>query len=750
MATSKETNEKYAEIEDLLHNIVCKEMKRAAASSTADSEFLFSKYSNAVKQKDSLYDYEIALNVFHAVIPRIPISVAEDLINHLIPYEDVLTREEINKLLLVIRKERVDNYVEENNYYRMILGLPPFETTPDDYVYYKGYPIHDMPLDVFYDCKHSGYLDVAVNENPDKPYIWYIGKNINLIHAREAGQFDILWTKDGSKYNKYRECYNKEKSVFMQILHSEYLCGTTDYAEARELVTIKLQAIILFKLEMNSSELDKAEFTVDEAIKIWKEFGLTFPKNMVESYRNTTTFLLNYLVSMKGTNKVLEYISDKLFTGIKLYKYFIRKTHKVGATFPLPPDSDPMDFYNVEFILRPFYATNIGDYKENDLDDKVLSYDEVVAMDPKWRDTAELKRAIFESDFSYVESKYLSLDNFVDLSEFTNTFSVFSRILIEHSELLKTKNILVPSVGYNQNAFSIFVYYLALITKFIEGKNVTIPDSIDDAVKLMGFKIPPNINELRVKFAWFFTRSDYSWLLDRFPDAINTNDSFFNFVVNTDKVIGLDAYMYDLLESCKNWPEYELASSIFNLVKLVNKSPSSYGLNTPLEGKTYQQWLFENAPAVFDAFNRTTADEETFIIEMDSITQVLIKFFESQTMPEHDPVNIKGVINTFAIMTNGISKYLLYILNLFKAYSSEFLNESVAYFYDKRYNVFKQIENIRIDGRMDIRTIDNYSDWDGVIITRKYKDIFYDGFTTDCGVYLCSAFGDIKINNQGG
>lgn len=750
MSNLKETNEKYAEVEDLLFNIVCKEVKRANTYSTSDSDFLFSQYSNAVKQKDSLYDYEIPINVFHAVIPRIPISIAEQLLSHELKYEDVLTKEEIQRLLDVVRADRIDSYEEENDYYRMLLGLPPMGTLEKDYVYYKGYPIHDMPLDVFYDCKHSGYLDVVVNEHTDKKYLWYIGKNIDLIHAREAGQFDILWTKDGSKYNKYRECYNKEKSVFMQILHSDYLCSTTDYAEARELVTIKLQAIILFKLEMNSNELDKAEFTVEEAIKIWKEFGLTFPKNMVESYRNTTTFLLNYLVSMKGTNKVLEYISDKLFTGIKLYKYFIRKTHKMGLTYPLPEGYDPMDFYNIEFILRPFYATNIDDYKENDLDDKILTYDEVVAMDPKWRDSEELKRAVFESDFSYVESKYLSLDNFVDLSEFTNTFSVFSRILIEHSDLLKTKSILMPSVGVYQDAFSIFVYYLALITKFIEGKHVTIPDTIDDAIKLLGFKIPSNINELRVRFAWFFTRSDYSWLLDRFPDAINTNESFFNFVVNTDKVIGLDAYMYDLLESCKNWPEYELASSIFNLVKLVNKTPSSYTSSEPLEGMTYQEWLFKNAPSVYDAYNRTTMDEETFIVEMDSITQVLLKFFESQVMPEHDPVNIKGVINTFAIITNGISKYLLYILNLFKSYSSEFLNESVAYFYDKRYNMIKQIENIRIDGSMNIRTVDNYSDWDGVIITRTYKDIFYDGTVTDCSVVMSSPFGDIKINNQGG
>lgn len=751
MTSAIETNEKYNEIEDLLLNLVCKEDKKAREFSTADTEFNFARYSNAVKQRDFITDYEnIPINMLHSIAPHLPLYVLEGISDGSLDYSIFLTDAEQYQLLTQLRNIRIEEYVEENNYYRMLIGLPPKEHTDKDFIYYKGMPIHKLPLDAFFECKFSGYLDVKIYENPDKPYLWYIGKDINLILAHESAQFDILWTKDGTKYNKYRECFNKERDVYMRTIHSDYLCESTDYAEARELVTIKLQAIIIYKLESTSNELDKAEFTVEEATRIWKEFGLSFPKNMIESYRNTTTFLLNYLVSLKGTNKAMSYISEKLFTGIKLYKYYIRKTHKIRDQYPLPEGTDPIDFYNIEFILRPFYATNINDYKENDLDDKILSYDEVVAMDPRWRDSEELKRAVFESDFSYVESKYLSLNNFIDLSEFTNTFSILIRVLVEHSELLKTKTILMPSIGYNQDAFTILVYYLALITKLTEGKNVIIPDTIDSAVKLLGFRIPENIDELRVRFAWFFTRSEFSWLLDQFPDAINTNESFFNFIVNTDKVIGLDNYMHDLLASCKNWPEYDLASYIFDLVKLVSRSPKSYLGNNLVEEMTYQDWLLKHAPAVYAVYNNITSSKDNHIIELDSITQVLIKFFESNVMPEYNPKNITTVINSFGVMANGVSKYLMYILNMFKSLSCDFLNENIAYYVDEKYNRFQQIENIRIDGHYDIYFNFNNSDYDRVVVEVNRDNIIHDCLIQETTVSITTPVGDIKISNQGG
>lgn len=751
LVTAIETNEKYNEIEDLLENLVCKEERKAIANSTADTEYSFSQYANAVKQRDYVTDYqEIPINILHQVAPHLSLSELQGIVNGSLNYRDYLNDKEVYELLTLLRNERIESYVEENDYYRMLIGLPPMSDTEEDFVYYKGHPIHNLPLDLFFECKYTGYLDVKIKEFSDKPYLWYIGKNIDLIHAHESSQFDILWTKDGTKYNKYRECFNKERDVFMRTVHSDYLCESTDFAEARELVTIKLQSIIIYKLESNSNELDKAEFTVEEATKIWREFGLSFPKNMIEDYRNTTTFLLNYLVSLKGTNKAMSYISENLFTGIKLYKYFIRKTHRIQEKYPLPEGTDPMDFYNIEFILRPFYATNINDYKENDLDDKVLSYDEVVAMDPRWRDSEELKRSVFESDFSYVESKYLSLDNFIDLSEFSNTFAVLTRVLIEHSEIMKTKNILVPSIGYNEDAFSIIVYYLALITRFVEGKNVTIPDSIETTIKLLGFQIPENIDELRVRFAWFFARSEYSWLLDQFPDAINTNNSFFNFIVNTDKVIGLDNYMHDLLASCRNWPEYDLASKIFDMVKLVNRSPSSYGLEPTLEGMTYQDWLLKNVPAVYSTFSNIVSNKDNHMIELDSLTQVLVKFFEDQTRPEYNPSNITTVINTFSIMANGVSKYLMYVLNMFKSYSTEFLNENVAYYVDERYNRFQQIENLRIDGHYNYYFNHNNSDYDRVVVTIDRDNRVFDSLIQETSVSICTPHGDIQITKQGG
>ncbi|MGL5715463.1 MAG: hypothetical protein ACRCX2_20760 [Paraclostridium sp.] len=740
----------YTEVEDLLNNIVCKESIKAKLSATSDSDYKFSLYSRAVKQTDSPREYDVPLPLFHSLIPRIPISLAKELISGEKEYESYLNKDEISLLMSHLRNDRINSYVETNNYYRMLLGLPNYEETEYDWFYYKGHPVHELPIDVFYEVTKNGYLKILIQNNPNKPYLQYIGKNIDLIYARGAEQYDILWTGSDSKYNKFRQCFNKERVVFLKTIHSEFLCSTTDYTEARELVTLKLQSVLLYLLESNSNELDKAEFTKEEAIRIWTEFGLSFPKDMPELYRNTTTFLLNYLVSMKGTNYVLEYISDKLFTGIKLYKYFIRKTHRLNMTYPIPDNMRPEDFYKIEFVLRPFYSTNIHDFKENEMDDKILSYDEVVDMDPRWRDADDLRKAVIEGEFSYVESKYLSLNNLVDLSEFSNTFSIFTRILIEHSELLKTRQFFISSASASVDAFSAIVYYLGLLTKFLERKDVKIPDSLDDACNLYGFRIPENIQELRIRFAWFFSKSDFSWLLDQFPDAINDNGSFFNFVVNTDKIIGLDNYMYDLLHSCKDWQEYELASSIFNLVKIVNKSPESYSIVPDSEGITYHRWLLKNSPVLYSVYARVTESEDIFIQEIDSMTQSLLKFFNDATSPTYTPNNINGVVNSFNIITNGVSRYLIYILNLFKSYSCEFLNENVAYYFSEKYNSLQQIPNMRLDGEYTLRTFESNTDWDNVIVTKNNNDLIDDTSTHIEDVFVCTPLGDIKINIIGG
>lgn len=733
-------------VDELLKNSICKESHKAEIHERLDHIPVYDRYRKAIKEEDDLSTHVgLTFEDIHNIVPRVSMNEIETMLNDMSKCQTLLTNVEYSKLLIFSRNKIISTYVETNDYYRMLYGLPDYKTPESEFIYVDGEPIHKISMGKYYEIKFSGKLDSIIADNPDKPYLFYIGKQIEPFYARESKEYDLLFVPSNDvKYEIFRKCYNKERLVFMKTIHSEYLVNNTDYAEARELTTLKLQAVLLYLIESQSNELDKTEYTVEEAINIWKTFGLTYPNKMPTMYRNTITFLLNYLTSMKGTNAVVEYISTNLFKGIKLYKYMIRKTTN-NITFPIPEGTRPEDVYTVEFILRPFYATNIVDFKENGLQERVLSYDDVVAMDPRWSSTDELKKAIFSSDFSYTDSKYLSIDNLIDMGDFGNTFSILMSLLINNKDILNSKTVLLEYINTTNKFFDVLVYYLALMFRFLEHSNAFIPESLESISSLYGFEIPENLPELRVHFAEYFLNTKYASLMDEMPDCIATNESFFSFLLKVDKCVSLNTMLVDLKNEARNQEEYDLIEDIYRLVKSVNASPEPYGVSKTLNGMTYLEWLTSNNDELALRYAKVVTDKNSLMNEIDNVSQSVINAFNEMT-GDASISNVTGVLNTFNTMSNGISKYLLYILKLFKSYSSEFLNESVSYTYGEKYNLVKQLDKISIRGTYNRPMFQNNTDWDSVVITRKSFKPLTDMLTQTDLVYLNSPFGDVKLN----
>ena len=734
----------YEDITDMLDSIVAKESRKAMVFEKPEFTIAFNQYYYAVSQTDTVTEYNYNADDLKGIFPRLTTEECDKIAAASISAETILTAAELNILLALSRSDRIKSYVERNDYYRMLIGLPSILATEKDYVYVRGHKIHELPVDIFYEITHSGELDILIAENADKQYISFINRDIDIIMARRAGTFDILWAKNGQRYNKYRECYNKEKSVYMRTIHSDFLTEITEYTESRELTTIKIQAIIIFQLEISSRELDRAEYTEEAAIQIWSENGLSFPKKMPELYRNTTTLLLNYLISIKGTNKVLEYITEKIFSGITLYKYFIRKTHRTGLTFPLPEGMLPEEFYNIEFVLRPIYAHNVIDFKEDELDDRSLSYEEVVSMDPRWRDTEELKNAVLNGDFSCVPSKYISLNNFIDIGEFSAMYGILTNVMVEHRYLIEKEQLYVQSASIHVTMFEAMVYYMALMQRWLEGRDSIFPESLSDATKIMGFKIPDNMDELRVLFAWHFSNSEYSDILNEMPDAFDTNGSFYSFLLNLDRVMAMDNMFSEILHSARSHLEYDLLEDLFSLIKHVKRG-DTYDVEKTVDGMTYEKWLSTNCTPLYATYHNISRDKDAMIIEMDNITTAILKFLEDAVAPNETIPNINKTFSTFNIIVNGVSKYLSFILNMLKAYSCQFLNDEVTYFYSGIYETLLQIPNIRVDATYTPKIPEYYSDWDGVVIQLSMEDVIRDKFTTETSVWLVTPTGDIQI-----
>lgn len=765
MADTNTINSKFQLINRLMTNIVVKQEKRAAEFETEEIYQAYMKYKMVIEGLSTLDGYkDFALSDLQSGMPHLDIEVLKLLQQGEISWTEMVKEGFISQEMydyffgLMYDKEK-DKYKEQNNYYRMLLGLPPKEVEEKDFIMVDGTPIQYLTDTEIIKLKNSGRWEVILNEHPNDEYIWYIGKHINIIEAREAEQFEVLWVAESLEYRLFREMFNRERKVFMKTYHSEYLTSSTDFNEAYELTILKMRAIIYYMITTNSPQLDKTTYSKEESEVLFKENGLSFPKNMPSVYRDTVSFVLNYLISFKGTNHAVKYISEKLFSGLHLYKYFMRKRHKEGLKFPLPEGTKPEDIYEVDFILRPFDATNVIDFKDPSRDDIILSYDDVVLLDPRWRNTQELKDYIFSSEFSYVNSKYIALDNTVDLNEVSTAISVLMRLIVEYKDAWNSTTVNYSGTRANHKFFDLWMYFIALYTALVQRYRVEVPDSLSKINKLLGFIMPEHIERIQVYWHWYFEMRDFDTALDDFPSEITTADEFFTMLVKVDKAIGLANFLDGIMVYAKNFEEVKLILDIYRAVRVVNTVPEAFetgkinDLPTPL-GISFVDYLEQADITLYTHFEKYMGSEslEPLILELDNMVQFLIELFKQSSLSDYPLDRIINGLNGLNLLGGGVSQYLLYLLKMFKAYTADFMSDTKLITLGEEYQYQLNIDMVQVNGWTTRFERWNMSHWDwidvqtvdGVKLPGKYQEVF-DFNTNADSVYMCTPWGDVCV-----
>lgn len=763
MADTNAINSKFQLINRLMTNIVVKQEKRAAEFETEEIYRAYMRYKMIIEGLATLDGYkDFALSDLQSGMPHLDVEVLKLLQQGELSWtemvkEGFISQEMYDYFFGLMYDKESDKYKEGNNYYRMLLGLPPIETDPKDYIMIDGVPIQNLTDTQITRMKNSGKWQTIINEHPNDEYIWYIGKHINIIEAREADEFEVLWVAETTESRLYREMFNRERKVFMKTYHSEYLNNSTDFNEAYELTLLKMRAIVFYIITTNSPQLDKSTYTKEESEVLFKENGLSFPKNMPSVYRDSVSFVLNYLISFKGTNHAVKYISERLFNGLHLYKYFMRKKHKEGLKLPLPPDTKPEDVYEVEFILRPFDATNIIDSKDPEKEDIILSYDDVVALDPRWRNTQELKDHIFNSEFSYVNSKYIAVDATVDLNEVSTAISVMMRLIVEYKTAWNMTTVNYSGTRASHKFFDLWIYFIALYTALVQRYRVEVPDSVSKIKKLLGFIMPENIERLQVYWHWYFEMRDFDTAMDDFPHEITTADEFFNMLVKVDKSIGLANFLDGVMKYAKNFDEVKIILEIYRAVRVVNTVPESFetgkikDLPTPL-GVSFADYLEEADLILFEHFERYMNAETTepLVLELDNMVQFLIDLFKQSSTSNYKLDRIIDGLTGLNLLGGGVSQYLLYLLKMFKAYTADFLSDTKLITLGEDYQYQRFIEQITCSGdvnKWDRQNISHWDwiEWEGVGVNPWTLRNVYDTQTSADSVYMCTPWGDVCI-----
>lgn len=376
----------------------------------------------------------------------------------------------------------------------------------------------------------------------------------------------------------------------------------------------------------------------------------------------------------------------------------------------------------------------------------------MVALDPRWRDGEEIKRAIFNSDFSYVNSKYLSLDNYIDLSKFGENFTIVERCLIERKRLLSKVDFdFSVGTGITHNFFNIMVYYLGILTTLMTKLEIAAPDTLKKYKRLMGFKVPDKLQDMKEYFLSYMTLHGYNEFVNEFPDAMNDDQQFIDLLINIDKAVGIAELFHEIIRSCHNFPEIECMTQIYKMVRVVNTVPEVYNMNIgSIDGLSYIEYLRENDSELGERYDYIVRDDtnEKIISEMDMITQLIVKMVEEyeQSIQGVDLSRVKNAFTQANIFINGISKYLLYILKIYKAYSADFLTDDNIYEFNPEYNYQMNIDQMRIDFHVNEKVRWNVSQYDQVTYSVNFE---YDENQISSDMLVKSTpYGDIIIGED--
>ena len=744
-------NERVLRMEKIMNTMVVKLNKEAEEKTTKKSSSEYNIYKRAVLERSKIEEYRFEENEIARMVPRLSSREAKEISEDINRIHDILEPEEVKRVLRLKRIKIMGDYVEYNEYYRKIMGLPPLHHTEKDFVEVNGVYLHEMPIGDINALKFTGELDLIVvrySDNPEYDYLKYLGKGIDVWKAHESALFEILFIENTEDATEYRSYYNQERKVFLRTYSSKYLNRFTEYNEAYELNYLKFMSLSNMELMRYSPALNKDSFTVEEAINKWKEFGLVFPKGMPALYRNTTTFLLNYLSLFKGTNYVMEFITKRLFSGLSLYKYYITKRPKPGLTYPIDPQTPPWEVYDVEFIQVPFekYYTDV--LGEEDL--RVLNYNDVVERDPKWQNTEELKRAVFEEEFSFVESKYLGMNFFVDLERFSADFSTMINLFLEYREVLNTMTVYYPTTGTTEKFIDMFIYFLALFGYLLTKEKVKDPNTMvkyrDEYV--YGFYVPEDIETYRIQFIKFFFNTPYRHILNDFPERIENSDEFFDIVEKIDKQVSFVEKFDELVFFCKSHEDYKFLNNLIRLCTLLKTNPKRMNMEDfTIDGMTYEQYLRTYSPSLYSSFTYLLSlnIEQNFSMEFDTVIQVLIDALDRDLTDDLVLVKkLQQLLQDSSVFINGVNKYLMYILKLFKAYSTDFLTEEADYNLTTGRNFTMQLDEMYFEYDIEMEEKRNSTQIDRIKIERT-EPIYRTISRTKDSIILNSPYGDCEL-----
>ena len=292
------------------------------------------------------------------------------------------------------------NFEEENDYYRMLMGLPPFNTGEEYYIWltssdipanyskqvHLDLPLHEQPIDLINLLYENGTIDnlrkIFVGSNYS--YMMYLGsRKIDLYTARKAAKWDILYMPNVYYLvrDKFIDFYKVNRETYMTRSYQEFFSQSGEYYDQMMILIVLAETFSNLIADTPQWYIRRDIFDLRSCKYFLESSGVEYFKIIPLKYQIRIVKNLNRLIKYKSSNQNIEDIIDIFDSpNTKIYRYWLYKKIgsdpavkgsnksdskiKVEPKSETPIDDGVYDFGDID--VGPGSAS--GDYDYGDLD----------------------------------------------------------------------------------------------------------------------------------------------------------------------------------------------------------------------------------------------------------------------------------------------------------------------------------------------------------------------------------------------
>ena len=586
------------DIQSMVDNVIIKLSYQAEQYETAEIKRAAERYIAAYLERDTFNSYRYyPMDVLAAA------GITN--LNELTEYSTnkfSIPHNKRKSVLKAMRHTVINEYIELNDYYRELIGLPSINTPEEEWIYLTESemefyeidelrPIHEYPKEIQLKLERD-LIPQLIKLYPERTYLQHMGsKAVNLVRAREAKNFEIIFTDinlDPVFMKAFFETYDFAREYFMGLIYNRAFKDRYDLYDnyiGMHIMIMTIQRLVVDTIKMG---IDRDFYDLISIQKLFNVYGVPFFSDLPLDYQRTIVKNVNMLIRSKSTDKVLYDIANTLFyERVRIYKYFLvrerkfdengepvyaykeeildktpvrtyikssnKRTYEISIRDDRLATIERQVSYAPEFIymkdnitgkaFRLFMKDDVllSEYIENDeqiyrdvilydedgrkykllIDDSVIQtenapyesvtvydyekmyevyfqatdimeknvlstletkynrylYDEVVKDDVYWWETEELKQELFGREYTYIDTKYISVTVMQNLTKLLYETSYYLNLLVDH------KNTTVPLEQriFNSDAMKYGTDYLFINLDRI----TTVPVSIFDTVIIL-------------------------------------------------------------------------------------------------------------------------------------------------------------------------------------------------------------------------------------------------------------------------